>query len=105
MNIDKSTLVKIKGMLRGRAPGFAKMVAPVYASLNWTWVSDGHTLCVPREPEILSTISKLISGISSDEGTVSTGGLLVGYEIDSNTLCVRMEMTIDNNTYIEFPGR
>ena len=71
----------VTGILRGRVPGFAKALAPIYKSLNWTWGTD-----VPRtQDEIEQTLLELIDHFDG-EGNRSTGGLEVFFDKENSEI-------------------
>jgi hypothetical protein len=61
---------------RLRTSYFVKMVAPVYALLEWFW-GMGSKAIVPGYKDILQTSTRLLNNIDDEEGDCnwSTGGL------------------------------
>jgi len=78
-NFDR---IRLLDRLRTHGPGFAKLVAPLYAQLGWRW-GDCLGSGVPSELDIADHVEKLIQGMKGESAlVVESGGVAVEIEHD-----------------------
>jgi hypothetical protein len=84
------TAEDVKERLREMVPDCAERFAPVYRALNWQWGCDESNRIVPGKIDISDALFRLINAVELP-GWTRSGGLVVGYDKDSNEAYIRFE--------------
>lgn len=87
--------------LKGRAPKFARSIAPLYAVLRWCWEGSPDP---PSREQILKTILILIDDVCRVDCCQSnTGGITVEIEKqEDGAFMARMSFEYDMREYFDF---
>jgi hypothetical protein len=98
MKLSQDARNRLLDELRYRGPGFAKLVAPLYVALGWTWGGDGGK--VPTELDIAEHVEKTIQDMKKDDSVAhESGGIRIELEEDSEVWCAHLMFIYETTAY------